>query len=274
VRLVYMDEAGISNPKHEPFLTFAGIVVDADSKLNAIEKHLESLISRHIPERLRHGFIFHATEIFTCGKILRKQHADFIGPWEWPLDRRLKIADDIAAMIKKFDLPIAMGFLERAKFRADFDFPDEFPPSEEVVAQIVSTFMNSAMVAEHWMRKNAKNENCLLIVEDNKQARETIRQVHNHRQDKKLAEVLDEQSLRHFPLRKIKEDPLFQPKKPTSPLIIADFCAYVFKRVLMKDGRYDRFFNPIRHHLISFEPGWFERPRGKRVRTGPSFRRG
>jgi hypothetical protein len=66
--------------------------------------------------------------------------------------------------------------------------------------------------------------------------------VHTHHQDKKLVDVLDEQSLRHFPLRKIKEDPLFQPKKPTSPLGIADFCAYVWKKVLMKDDRYVRIF--------------------------------
>ena len=123
------------------------------------------------------------------------------------------------------------------------------------------------MVAEHWMRKNASDENCMLIVEDNKQARETMRAVHNHHQDKKLALVLDEQTRRHFPLRKIKEDPLFQPKKPTSPLVVADFCAYVFKRILMGDKRYERFFNPIRHHLISFEQSWLERPRGRRVRN-------
>jgi hypothetical protein len=30
VRLVYLDEAGISNPKDEPFLVIAGIAVNAD----------------------------------------------------------------------------------------------------------------------------------------------------------------------------------------------------------------------------------------------------
>lgn len=272
MRLVYMDEAGISNPKEEPFLTFAGIIVHADSKLNAIENQLEKLLSRHIPARLRNGFVFHATEIFSCGKTLKRQKPDFIGPWEWPLERRLKIADDLAAMIKKFDLPIAMGFLDRARFREQFDLPAEMTAAEETVAAIVSAFLNSAMVAEHWMRKNASGENCMLIVEDNKQARETIKQVHNHHQDKRLADVLDEQTLRHFPLRKIKEDPLFQPKKPTSPLVLADFCAYVFKRILMNDRRYDRFFDPIRHHLVSFEQSWLERPRGRRVRNPQGLR--
>lgn len=267
VRLAYMDEAGISNPKEEPFLTFAAVIVHADSKLNGIENHLERLIYRHIPARLREGFVFHATEIFSCGKTLRKQKPEFIGPWEWPLERRLKIADDLAAMIKKFDLPIAMGFVERAKFRADFDLPPEMTAFEENVAAQASTFLNAAMVTEHWMRKNASNENCILIVENNKQTQETIRLVQKHHQDKNLDQLLDEQSLRHFPLRKIKQSPLFEPKSPTSPLVLADFCAYVFKRILMGDRRYDRFFNPIRHHLVSFEQDWFERPRGKRART-------
>lgn len=92
LRLVYIDEAGISNPKQEPFLVVAGVIVHADQKLNAIERHLEHILERHIPARQRDGFVFHATELFNGGgKVFRRQKSDVIGPVEWPLERRLKI---------------------------------------------------------------------------------------------------------------------------------------------------------------------------------------
>jgi hypothetical protein len=94
VRLVYLDEAGISSKEDEPFLTVAGIIVDADSKLNSIENHLERLVMRHIPAQHREGFVFHATELFNGGgKVFRREKPDFIGPHQWPLVRRLAIAD-------------------------------------------------------------------------------------------------------------------------------------------------------------------------------------
>ena len=37
VRLVYLDEAGISNPAHEPWLVVAGIVINADKQFKLIE---------------------------------------------------------------------------------------------------------------------------------------------------------------------------------------------------------------------------------------------
>jgi hypothetical protein len=46
---------------------------------------------------------------------------------------------------------------------------------------------------------------------------------------------------------------LFQPKRQSSALIVADFCAYVLKKSLMKDSRYDRFLEPIREKLIVYE---------------------
>jgi hypothetical protein len=268
LRLVYIDEAGISNRAQEPFLTVAGIIVDADNKLNAIENYLERLVNRHIPEEHRSGFVFHATELFNGGgKIFKREKADLIGPHEWPLERRLRIADELAAIPQKFDLPIALGWIDRANFPKAFDIPKEMPESYRTIAAHVCAFLNCEMIAEQWMRKYATNEICMLIVEDNDQARKNIREVHTYHQEKKLAQTLDENELKYFPLRKIKEDPLFQPKKPSNPLIVADFCAYVWKKYLMKDQRYDRFFEPFKNKLVSFEDSWLNRPRGRRARS-------
>jgi len=86
------------------------------------------------------------------------------------------------------------------------------------------------MFVEQWMRKNASDENCLMVVEDNDQARSTIRNLQNYNQDQWRA-ISEPKHFEHFPLKKIQEDPLFQAKKRSNPLILADFAAYVFKKV-------------------------------------------
>ena len=75
----------------------------------------------------------------------------------------------------------------------------------------------------------------------------------------------------HFPYRKIKEDPLFQPKRSTSVLVLADFCAYVVKRIVMNndDPIYSRFYDAFRKRMIVFEGGpWDQSASRARVRGG------
>jgi hypothetical protein len=267
LRLVYIDEAGISKVEQEPFLVVAGIVVHADNNLNGIENHLERILVRHIPERLRDGFVFHATEVFNGGKTLRREKPNFVGPREWPIERRLAIAREIVELIPKYKLPVAIGFTERASFPRSMELPEGMPENEKTIAAHVATFMNCAMVAEQWMRKETNNENCLLVVENNDAAKTMISEVQRYHQDKKLEKLLDEEEQRYFPLRKIKEDPLFQPKKPSSPLILADFCAYIFKKYLMKNKHYDSFIAQFRTHLVSFDEAWLERRPGRLSRS-------
>jgi hypothetical protein len=113
-------------------------------------------------------------------------------------------------------------------------------------------FMACAMSAEHWMRRNAPNEVCMLVAENNDQAKNFIADSQIYHQDKRIIDQLSVWERKHFPLRKIKEDPLFQPKRQSHPLIVADFIAYVWKRVLMKDRRYDRFMRPMIGQVITF----------------------
>jgi hypothetical protein len=124
-----------------------------------------------------------------------------------------------------------------------------------VIAQQVSAFSTCSMFVEQWMRRNASSENCMLIVENNERAKTMIRNVHQWHQSKKVNSVLDEFGRQLLPLRKIRQDPLFQDKRPSNPLIVADFCAYVWKKILMKDDRYGRFFEPIRNQIIFFGDG-------------------
>ena len=244
VRLVYMDEAGISNPQHEPFVVVSGVMVDADKKLVAVERHLDSLVTRFIPEEHRDGFVFHANQLFNGGGPVFKRNTD-----NWSLTERLKIADCLAAVPKKFKLPLCFGFVERAKFPSTIDV-DVFARGDKTVAAHVIAFVTCAMQVEMWMRDHVPGEVCMLVVENNEQARQLISDTQATYQSasalrKMYDGIIAEREAQYFPYRRIKQRPLFEPKAPSSVLQLADFCAYVIKKRLMGDARYDRFFGPV-----------------------------
>jgi hypothetical protein len=251
MRLVYVDEAGISNRVQEPFLTVAGVIVHADKDLIAVERQLDKLVEKHIPSEYHDGFVFHAMEIFNGGR----KPFDRDDP-DWPLSRRLKIAEDLAAIPARFRLPLALSFVERAEFGKTIEKLDEAPPADRAVLEHVAGFMGCAMQVEHWMRQNAPDEVCLMVVEDNDRARRLIRETQQYHQQPALAAMLEPEPGRHFPFRKIKEDPHFQAKRKSSVLQLADFAAYVFKRITMNesDSRYAPFYEAMRRQVVRLDP--------------------
>jgi hypothetical protein len=206
VRLVYIDEAGISKATEEPILVVAGTIVHGDHSLNGVENELERIMLRHIPERHRDGFVFHAKELFNGGGNVFKRvpPPDFIGPIEWSLERRLKIADEIMAIPKKFKLPIAIGWIDKAAFLKRLKLPAGIHDESEItIAGHIAAFMNCAMWVEQYMRRETKGENCLFVVENNDQVKKFLTEVHRYHQDKKKFEVVVGNNRKHFPLRKI-----------------------------------------------------------------------
>ena len=244
VRLVYIDEAGLSKSSQEPFLVVAGVVVHSDNKLNLVEQHLRKLVKKHIPEHQRDGFIFHAKELFHGGK--PGKAFDRQDPY-WIDERRFAVADDLASIPKKFQLPLAFGWVDRRKFPTTFNFEPDTAEKEKVIGAHMVAYMSCAMQVEQWMRKNTQNEVCMMIAEDNADSRRFIRETQQYHQRSDISSELDAESRKHFPFRKIKEDPAFQQKRPGHPLEIADFCAYVFKRFLINnsDAKFSRFFDPV-----------------------------
>lgn len=237
MRLVYVDEAGIS--KDEPILVVCAVIVHADNQLVTVERHLSRLVSRVIPAEHQESFIFHATELFSGGgKVFKRRDP------EWPLERRLEIADALAAVPKRFHLPIIGSWADKAGFATVPAYRDSWNALDERKRATFAhggVFMMCSAKIDQWMREQARNEVCLLVVEDNNEARSVLRWFHRVRQDKSVAA-----SFGSARIGRIKEDPLFQQKRPSSVLQLADFCAYVLKRSLLGDRRYDRFVDPMR----------------------------
>lgn len=247
VRLVYIDEAGISNPQHEPFLVVAGCIVNADAILNGVNNHLDRLMHRHIPEEHHDNFVFSAKHVLNGdNKVIKRNDP------EWPIERRLEIFSDILDIPRKFNIPICFGWIERETFPKTFDLPDGWKLSEITVAAHAAAFMSCSLMIDRWMRNETENENCILVVENNDQAKRAITETQREYQDKKILPLLTKSETDFFPLRKIKEDPLFQEKKQSNPMILADFCAYSFKRHLQGDKHIAQFYNQIMDKVVTF----------------------
>jgi hypothetical protein len=239
VRLVYIDEAGISSPAQEPYVVVAGVIVHADHQLQPLEEAFSKLVKKHIPAEARDGFIFHAKDLFNGGGFFTRER--------WSLDLRLKIADEIAAIPKKLHLKVAAHASHRESALIDYKIPVNFSNREKSLAVLAATFLGCNTHVEMWMRKHAKTEICMLVVEDNPDARRIITRVQRLYQDPKF--VPTEGGKEFFPFKKIKESPLFQKKQDSSSLQMADFIAYVFKRWRMEQmaipGRWWRYIQPM-----------------------------
>jgi hypothetical protein len=79
----------------------SAVIIDADKTLVAVERHLDKIVRRFIPEDQQADFIFDATHLFMWGgNVFTKNHPN------WPLSKRLEIADELAAIPKKFGLTL------------------------------------------------------------------------------------------------------------------------------------------------------------------------
>jgi hypothetical protein len=248
-RFVYLDESGVSNKKQEPWLVVAGVIVHGDHQLNKLYDEIEAVVKQHIPKDKQQEIVIHAADVYGgFGK-----HFDKRKNPEWKdAEKRHAILHDLAKIPKKVGLQVTTGWVERASFpKVATPQPEDLIEPRATLVAHVTAYISCLIEVDHWMRQNAKSENCLVIVEDNKDARALIRETHISHQSKALAAQLTPEQRQYFPFERIREDPAFQNKKPVHPLVLADFVAFVMKRFLMKDDWIKPFFAPWRKNLAA-----------------------
>lgn len=242
MRMVYLDEAGISNPQHEPYVVVAGPLIHADKTWKAVEEHLDAMADRYAPPDKRDEFVFHATDLFSGGKFFPRD--------KWEREARWKILDELTEIPRKFHLPLSVGWVERAKFAASFPHLDA--AGQMVNAQTVA-FAICAYGIELYMRKGGdigKGEVASIVMENNDQARKQIKEFQRFSRNPKNADLLKSAGFGQMVLTRIIDTVHFAEKGHSSPLQIADVCAFVFKRHLMKAPESERFFAPLRDGFV------------------------
>lgn len=233
MRLVYMDEAGIS--RDEDFATVGGVIVHGDTQLIPTERLLDRIADGWIPAPHREGFILHAHELFNGrGSI-------FSDKVLWPRHRRWELAEAFARVPERMGLRLALGAVDKRPYAEGLRLPEEYgsaSKADRLKFLHAVAFGGCILGVENWMRKETPKEVCMLISEDNDQARSTIKEMIRAQQHPRAAEIFSEPYKGLFPLKKIREDPSFQPKRSSSVLQLADLWAYVAKKAHMQDAAY------------------------------------
>lgn len=241
MRMAYMDEAGISNPAHEPHVVVAGVLINADKQWQAVERHLIALADKYAPPGKRDGFYFHATELFSGGRNFPRDQYDRESRWRM-LDALLSIPGD-------FDLPISPGWTERAKLAAKYPHftRKEVTDNAQAIACAVATFG-----VDHFMQhgKGVEPDEVASLVMENSDARPLLRSFHNFNRNPRNAETLEKLGFGAMAFKRIIGSPHFEEKSDSSALQIADACAFAIKRHLMKAPESARFYDPIKRMMI------------------------
>ena len=235
VRFVYLDEAGISKPKQEPWVVVAGFVLDADKQLVELEDRLAEL-----HETSAWPFpVFHAKDLLHGGKVRKDP--------DWPKERRWEILRALAAIPRQMDLAVLACAVERARY-----------PSPVVVegkkfravafAQSVA-FAITVIHVERQMQRVARNEIAQIVCEDNDQARQLLKTAQRVLQDREVMARVKPLADAGLPLSSIRGVPHFCEKTDSSPLQLADTCAYGFKR--WKMGKESFMYDEFKLQLVS-----------------------
>ena len=234
MRIVYLDEAGTSKKDEAPFIVVAGVVVHGDHQLRKLREELRLIQERHIPETDRDSLVLHACDIYGGNKYFDTKRKP-----EWTYERRMAILADLAQLPGRLNLYVTLGLVPR----------DQFPYTGLAVTDaadfmrkaIGATYMSCLIEVDQWFREHARQENCFIVVEDNRDTRQFIKETQQYHQGSEIAKYLNEKERQYFPLKHIQEDPNFQEKRVAHPLVLADFIAYFVTRRLRRDARAMRF---------------------------------
>lgn len=217
VRIVYLDESGTS--RGERLAVVAGVVIDGDNQLIAVEEHIQRLIEKHIPEEYRKEFFFHATNIWSGTKYFKDRDL-------WPLNRRLQILHDLVDIPQIFDIPIVFGYCPRDEL---ITMPKGFILNEkgrDVVVHSIA-FVECAYVIEKIMRECWPDEAALLIAEDRPEVRNTVRHMHSWMRSREAPRL--DGAEEYLPLSHIRDTVHWAGKLQSRHLQLADICAFVIR---------------------------------------------
>jgi hypothetical protein len=172
MRLAYLDEAGISNPAHEPYLVVAGVLIEADRDWRKIAAHLRKVAIKHLPREDVEGFVFHATDIF--------HGSGYFDRAKWPNEKRRKILADLSAIPSLFDLPIVAGYMPRQIAR-NFYLNKQPTLRASTIANLIhaEALIRAAVSIDKWLRKVAPDEVAMLVVEGSGKIEAALKMIHD-----------------------------------------------------------------------------------------------
>ena len=244
VRMIFLDAAGLSNPRLETHIVVAGIILNADKQWKTLTQHLSDMADEFAPPPLRSNFVFHATELFSGGKAFPRD--SYNKEWRW------HVLDELISIPKKFNLPVVWAVTSRAEVeaRGPLELPMGIKIAPVLFGQLIA-FANTAAAAEHWMQRAAdENEIAQMVMENDDHSRLMLRAFQRLLSDPKYYADFDPEHA-GLKLSRIIYPMHFEDKTNSSALQVADACAFALKRRCMNKPESERFYRPLVPHLVS-----------------------
>jgi hypothetical protein len=240
VKIVFLDEAGTSNVEQEPHLVVAGVIVDYASQWQSVNQKVTGVCARH------QVAVLHAADIFN-GHEKKTGYGRHNG--EWTKIKADEMAADVVEIILELSLPLVWRSVDRVAFNAD---PLLHDPDSAVVQQQKVAFAAGLMLVEGWMRRNASDDGCIVVHDDNSSANAALSRMQKDFQTVCLPDSAPKECRDLWPAQHIFDVPLFGRDEVFPALQLADFCAYVAKRQIMKTNPGDRYLKIAQrlNHLV------------------------
>jgi hypothetical protein len=256
VRLTFLDESGRS--REEPIIVVAGIIVHGDRTYRQLEQHVREIAANLIPEPDRNGFIFHAKDIFQGAGYFKDKAT-------WPRERRFPILRALASLPKQLWIPIAFGHLKKSEEPEGYPLftihlRDNARAHATDIVQHMVAFSRAEIAIERQMNRFPRNEICMLIAEDTDRVKRALKNAHAFLRDPLAIANSPFAGISYLPLRRIVDTPHFAAKADSVPLQIADVCAYLVLRRLLRRSDSQEFFE-----LIAPQLTWAARDFGERM---------
>jgi len=221
----------------------------------------DEIAAAHIPEPDRKGFAFHAKDIFHgSGKYFGNRD-------KWSRERRWPILTALSGLPSEFGIPVVFGHLDKAEYRqeAERQLMTHSSPATRAeitdVAEHMVAFARAEIGIERQMHKFPRDEICMLIAEDTDRVKRALKQAHAILRDPDEIANSEFAAIPGLPLVKIEDTPHFAAKTESRPLQLADTCAFLIMRRLMRQENSQQFFELIAPQL-SWNATDFQGPMG------------
>ena len=233
---VYLDESGTGNPIVEPYVVVAGILVNADTQWRSVEAYLSDMADDFAMPEDRQGFIFHAKDLMVGGKYISRD--------KYPLEKRHRFLQILCEIPSKFNFQIVVGAAQRGD-RATYHMN---PDNKQLLAEALTlASATCSLVADEYMTLYRSSEVACMVYEQNGDFSKAVKKFHNYLRSESL-----DQHQEDNPQSKVKrftniiETAMFVGKGDSSPLQIADACAYILGRRMRRVHGDARFYEPLR----------------------------
>ena len=197
-------------------------------------------------------FFFHAKDLWHgSGFFQRKQ---------WALKKRLEILEHLADIPRKFKLPIVYSCLRREDF-----VPKDLRGKARAKADSkchATCFLNCLSIVDQWISQNCPDEQAFAIIEHHQTHKGSLQLVAETLSDPRTAdEIRRDDEMKWEPLNHFVETPLFAEKNGSSPLQIADVCAFILNKALAGAKHSEHMLKKIEPQLVTgFRYNFFETP--------------